>query len=136
MTSRNRWSRYKHYESKPSTINGDVNGVQLSATKALRGYEDRIQRYRDKLISQVQAFDGRPFDAAKWFNLYSFDVMGDLAFGISFNMLETSEEHWAMKLLSEGIEPLAWMFPVWFFRVMTTMPLLTRDWWRFIEYCA
>ena len=104
--------------------------------KALRGYEDRIQRYRDKLISQIQAFDGRPFDAAKWFNLYSFDVMGDLAFGTSFNMLETSEEHWAIKLLNEGIEPLAWMFPVWFFRVLTAMPLLSRDWWRFIEYCA
>ena len=104
--------------------------------KALRGYEDRIQRYRNKLISQVQAFDGRPFDAAKWFSLYSFDVMGDLAFGTSFNMLETSEEHWAIKLLNEGTEPLAWMFPVWFFRAMTAMPLLTRDWWRFIQYCA
>lgn len=104
--------------------------------KALRGYEDRIRRYLDKLISQFQAFDGGPFDATKWFNLYSFDVMGDLAFGTSFNMLDTSEEHWAIKLLNEGIEPLAWMFPIWFFKVMTAMPLLTKDWWRFIEYCA
>ena len=104
--------------------------------KALRGYEDRIQRYRNKLVSQIQAFDGQPFDATKWFNLYSFDVMGDLAFGNSFNMLESSEEHWAITLLNEGIEPLAWMFPVWFFRVLTAMPLLTRDWWRFIEYCV
>ena len=26
-------------------------------------------------------------DVSKWFNYYSFDVMGDLSFGKSFNML-------------------------------------------------
>ena len=33
--------------------------------------------------------------------------MGDLAFGKSFNMLDSGEEHWAIKLLGEGMEPLA-----------------------------
>ena len=104
--------------------------------KALRGYEERIQKYRDKLIAQIETFDGRPINVSKWFNLYSFDIMGDLAFGASFNMLEASEEHWAIKLLNEGIEPLAYLFPIWFFRVLTAIPGLTRDWWRFIDYCA
>lgn len=62
--------------------------------------------------------------------------MGDLAFGTSFKMLEASEEHWAIKLLNEGIDPLSWMFPVWFFRLMTAVPGLMRDWWKFIDYCA
>lgn len=104
--------------------------------KALRGYEERMKQYRDKLISQIEAFDGQPINASKWFNLYTFDVMGDLAFGTSFKMLETSEEHWAIKLLNQGIEPLSWMFPVWFFRLMTAVPGLMRNWWRFIDYCA
>lgn len=104
--------------------------------KALRGYELRVQKFRNKLFAQIDAFSGRPINVSKWFNLYSFDVMGDLAFGASFNMLEASEEHWAIKLLNEGIEPLAWMFPIWFFRIMTAIPGLTRDWWRFIGYCA
>lgn len=34
-------------------------------------------------------------------------VMGDLAFNKSFDMLRTGEEHWAIKLLNEGMEPLS-----------------------------
>ena len=104
--------------------------------KAVRGYEERIRKYRNKLIAQIEAFDGQPLDASKWFNLYSFDVMGDLAFGTSFRMLEASEEHWAIKLLNEGIGPMSWMFPAWFFRLMTSIPGLMRDWFRFIDYCC
>ena len=104
--------------------------------KALRGYEERIKKYRHKLIAQIEAFDGRPINATKWFNLYSFDVMGDLAFGASFDMLESSQEHWAIKLLNEGIDPLSWMFPPWFFMLVRDIPGALRDWFRFIGFCA
>ncbi len=41
----------------------------------------------------------------KWLNLYSFDVMGDLAFGKSYKMLDSGEKHWLLKLLGEGMDP-------------------------------
>ena len=104
--------------------------------KALRGYEERIKTYQNKLLSQLEAFDGQPVDISKWLTLYSFDVMGDLAFGKSFDMLDASEEHWAIKLLNEGLKPLGWMLPPWFFRAVTAIPGATRNWWRFIGYCA
>jgi tryprostatin B 6-hydroxylase len=104
--------------------------------KALRGYEDRMRVYRDKLVAQIDASRGQPVNITKWFNLYSFDVMGDLAFATSFNMLDANEEHWAIKLLNEGVTPLGWMFPMWFFRVMTAIPGLSSDWWKFIGYCS
>lgn len=104
--------------------------------KALRGYEERIRNHRNQLIDQIKVFNGQPFNVSKWFNLYSFDVMGDLAFGTSFKMLEASEEHWAIKLLNEGIEPLSFLFPVWFFRLMAAIPGLMGNWWKFIGYCA
>ena len=104
--------------------------------KVLRGYEHSIKKYQDILIAQIEAFDGQPINASKWLNLYTFDVMGDLAFGTSFKMLETSEEHWAIKLLNEGLVPVSWMFPQWFFKIMTAIPGLTKDWWRFIDYCS
>lgn len=103
--------------------------------KALRGYEDRMKPYRSKLISQFEAFDGQPLDVNKWFSLYTFDIMGDLAFGSSFNMLETSEEHWAIKLLHEGLAPLYWLLPVWIFRLMMAIPGLMRDYFKLIGYC-
>ena len=104
--------------------------------KAIRGYEERMKPYRSKLIAQFEAFHGQPINVTKWFHLYNFDIMGDLAFGSSFNMLETSEEHWAITLLHEGFKPLYWMLPMWVFRLMTAVPGLMRDWFKFIGYCS
>lgn len=36
---------------------------------------------------------GQPTDATKLLNMYSFDVMGDLAFGEPFDMLENMKTH-------------------------------------------
>lgn len=55
---------------------------------------------------------------------------------MSFHMLEKSEEHWAVKLLNEGMEPMGWMFPTWFFRVLTAIPFAARGWWKFIGFCC
>ena len=104
--------------------------------KALRGYEERMKVYCHKLLAQIEAFHGQPVNVSKWFNLYTFDVMGDLAYGNSFKMLDNSEEHWAIKLLNEGMDPLSYMFPMWFFKLMTKIPTLMRDWWKFLDYCS
>lgn len=109
-----------------STAFGDRN---------LRDYEQRMAGYRALLVKAVEQSSGRPMDMAKWFNLYSFDVMGDLAFGSSFHMLETSKEHYAVALLNDGLKPLSYMLPPWIFRFVTAIPGATRDWWRFIGYC-
>lgn len=104
--------------------------------KALRDYQEKIQTYQDKLITRIASYDGQRVNITKYFNLYSFDVMGDLAFGASFQMLESDQEHWAIKLLNEGIEPLGYLFPTWFFRIMTAIPRLMDDWWKFIDFCS
>lgn len=103
--------------------------------KALRGYEKRIQVYRNKLMSRIEESAGRPFDITRWSNLYNFDIMGDLAFGTSFKMLETSTEHYAIKLLNAGMDNHGLMLPMWFMRLMMAVPRLTSDWWRAIAYC-
>jgi hypothetical protein len=36
---------------------------------------------------------GKPMNVTKWFKFYSFDVMGDLAFGKSYKMLESGQKH-------------------------------------------
>ncbi|KAE8036859.1 hypothetical protein FH972_009492 [Carpinus fangiana] len=104
--------------------------------KALRGYEERIKPYGQKLVDQLSAFGGKPVNVSEWFNYFSFDVMGDLAFGESFDMLEKGEEHWAVKLLNEGMEPLHLMLPPWTFRILTAIPGLAAGYWKFIGYCS
>lgn len=59
---------------------------------ALRDYEGIVSRYSTELIDQLKAFSGKPVNASLWLNFYSFDVMGDLGFGQSFNMLRSGEK--------------------------------------------
>ncbi|MCJ1267190.1 hypothetical protein MMC22_007075 [Lobaria immixta] len=71
--------------------------------RALRGYQDRIKVYQDKLVAQIASFGDQRVNVTKWLNLYSLDVKRDLAFGTSFAILESTDEHWAIKLLNEDI---------------------------------
>lgn len=76
--------------------------------KAQRGYEHRIESYIGQLLEKFRGFEGRctlkeckglqinfsvgqDVDVTKWFRYFTFDVMGDLAFGSSFDMLRTGE---------------------------------------------
>lgn len=49
--------------------------------KALREYEPKVRAHNEELLQQIRKREGKPMDMSTWFNLYSFDVMGQLAFG-------------------------------------------------------
>jgi len=120
--------------------------------KALRGYENRVQTINDMLISKLKEtngrviteilpictdkYSGKSVDASNLLNLYSFDVMGDLAFGRSFNMVESGKVHWAIKLLNAGMDPLGFSFPSWFFRLVAAIPGASKGYWDFVGFCT
>lgn len=84
---------------------------------ALRDYEPRVHNYADQLLAKIAESEGKPIDATLWFNFFSFDVMGDLAWGKSFNMLRDGIKHYFMTALhadmvSVGLfSHLVWLFP-------------------------
>lgn len=49
--------------------------------KALREYEPKVRTHNHQLLGEMQKREGQPMEISTWFNLYSFDVMGHLAFG-------------------------------------------------------
>lgn len=104
--------------------------------KALRGYEQRIQVYDSQLIARVAQSSGKPINVSKLFNYYSFDIMGDLAFGKPFNMLQNEKEHWAIKLLNDGMEPMAFLLPVWLFGMLSQIPSLMKDYYKLVGFCC
>ena len=58
-----------------------------------------------------------------WFHFYSFDVMGDLAFGQSFDMIKSQEQHFALKLLQAGMRPLGILTPIpWILPILRQIP--------------
>lgn len=104
--------------------------------KQLRGFDDRMTAFREKLIGAFtsMAAEGKTVDVTKWFNLYTFDVMGDLAFSKAYHMLESSEKHWSIQILDRGLQPIGLHLPTWAFRILTSIPLLARDRARYTAY--
>lgn len=103
---------------------------------AVRGYEERIAPYQDHLLQYIEAHgsDGKePIEVNSLSGFYNWDVMGDLAFSKSFEMLRHVKQRWAVKLLHNGIQPLGWMLPMWLFRLALSIPGATGEWFAWMD---
>jgi hypothetical protein len=105
--------------------------------KAVQGYSHRIKTYDDQLVGRINvaAASGKSMNMSKWFHYYSFDTMGDLAFGKPFDMLKNDEEHWVITIMNSGLVAVGFLFPPWLFRVLIAIPGLMRDHERITEFC-
>lgn len=99
------------------------------SAKGLQAQEPLIASYVDKLIGRLKGFAEAkiPVDMIKWYNLTTFDLIGDLAFGEPFGGLETSEYHHWVSNIFESIKASPWMvaicsYPLVFKAIYTFMP--------------
>ncbi|KAF7197855.1 Cytochrome P450 monooxygenase [Pseudocercospora fuligena] len=104
--------------------------------KALREYEPTVQEFNDKLVSRIGENQGKPMNMADWFALYGFDVMGRLAFGKDYHMLDNGKRHWAIDLMTEGMLLSGFRIPTWMFRVLLDIPGLAAGYHKFLKFCA
>lgn len=58
--------------------------------RALKQQQPLFSRYAELLISKLLAVDGQPVDMTIMFNLTTFDIMAEFAFGESLGLLENS----------------------------------------------
>lgn len=115
------------------------------STKALRNYEPRVEHYTEKLVAHIDSHTSqgqsqgqlKPLDASLWFNFYSFDVMGDLSLGESFEMLDRGEVHYAMRTLHTFMFMLGVFGHIMYaFRVIGYLPVLGAENKRFKAWVA
>ena len=106
------------------------------SVKALHCYGPRIELYAKQLEDQIAISVGRPMNVSLWFKYYGFDVMGDLTFGRSFDMLKTGEEHFLLSLLENGQKALGVIGPLpWLFIILTKLPFISVEIKMFQEWC-
>lgn len=106
---------------------------------ALEGYDLRIQKHGRLLEKHIADTAGKPIDVSTWFYFLSFDVMGDLAFAKSFNMLEDKEWHYSVLMLRRALNLLGPLSSVpWLVQLAFSFPIIpiVRDWNRMIGWCA
>jgi cytochrome P450 len=54
---------------------------------AIKSYEPMLQKRLSELVQNLNARSGSSLDLGHWMNLFSFDFMGDFAFGGRYNMM-------------------------------------------------
>lgn len=93
--------------------------------QSLRQYESRVSKYADKLLQRLSRSTQEPVNVTKWFHYFSFDLMGDLAFGESFGTLETGQDHQAISLMNAGLKYMnVAVAAPWFFYLMGLNPAI------------
>lgn len=95
---------------------------------ALRDYEPRISEYTQQLLDRLERSKGEPLDVSTLFNFYSFDVMGDLAFGKGFGMLKEGIVHYYMESVHANMLAVsAFSHLVWIFPLLKAIPGLNNE---------
>ncbi|RGP77278.1 hypothetical protein FLONG3_4793 [Fusarium longipes] len=100
--------------------------------RALRDYEPRVIRYTKKLTDKVEQTKGEPLNIGAWINFYTFDIVGDLAFGTSFNYLENGVKD-DFLIQSHESQALMGYFRqcTWLFMLFKETPFLNNSWLSF-----
>jgi cytochrome P450 len=64
------------------------------SAQALKSQEPIVHSYCDLFVRQVEQYSRGPegVNLVKWYNWFTFDVIGDLAFGEAFGCLESGEK--------------------------------------------
>lgn len=102
----------------------------------MRNYRGRINRYTDLLDDYIASHTDQPISANDVFYWFTFDIMGDLAYGKSFGMLSEHKWHYAISWMNEFMSLLGPISPVpWLARFLFHVPGAIPKWHRFMNWC-
>ncbi|KAH8901269.1 cytochrome P450 monooxygenase-like protein [Thozetella sp. PMI_491] len=102
-----------------------------------KGYDPRITKAIDQLLPILERHVGQPIDMARWFALFVFDVMEDLAFNKSSNMLRDGKEAYVFKTIRTDMYNIAYFAHLpWLLPLFKRIPLLNSNYltfWNWIQ---
>ncbi|KAF7891458.1 uncharacterized protein EAF02_001783 [Botrytis sinoallii] len=109
--------KFKHSAANPLDIinanDADHSRYRKSmshafSAKGLQAQEPILNKYIEKLMTKLEheATSRVPVDMVKWYNLTTFDLIGDLAFGQSFDGLENSRYHFWVSTIFESVRAM------------------------------
>ncbi|KAK2836068.1 hypothetical protein FQN49_006714 [Arthroderma sp. PD_2] len=104
---------------------------------ALREYEPRVFQHCSDLVKQLSGLTGAPVDICKWFKYFGFDVMGDLSFGQSFDLLTSGRPNFLFDMMESGKPVVGALIGVpWLFILFQKLPGISRVRSNWITWCG
>ncbi|KAJ3483928.1 hypothetical protein NLG97_g7187 [Lecanicillium saksenae] len=102
---------------------------------ALRDYAPMVAKSTEALIERIKAYEGKTFDANKWFNLFSFEVMGWMAFGRPFDLLATGKKTYFMELVQKSVDNVGIFANIsWLYVLLKQIPVLNAKYQQFLRW--
>lgn len=133
---RKTWDR--GFSAKGTRIAAQINMIpSLLISPALRDYEPRVIKHTDNFIAQLEKMENTPVNITDWFNFYSFDVMGDLAWGKSFGMVSGGIKHYFMTCLHADMTNIGlFTHMLWLFPLFKATPIINSEhikFWNWVK---
>ncbi|KAK8039908.1 benzoate 4-monooxygenase cytochrome P450 [Apiospora rasikravindrae] len=104
----------------------DPNKVSMMVCRdraITRDIRPRIKSHADLLVQRLREQSGRPVNATQWSMFFSFDMIGDVGYGKSFDQLVTLEEHPAVKPIHGNMAEMAVLGLVpWLLHLLSSIP--------------
>ncbi|KAI0534986.1 putative cytochrome P450 oxidoreductase [Xylaria digitata] len=105
------------------------------STKALLGYDPRITKAINQLLNVIEEQRGRPIDITQWISFFVFDVMEDLAFNKSSNMLTDGKEAYVFSTIRADMYNIAFFSHLpWLLPFLKRTPLLNHNYLKFWDW--
>ena len=88
--------------------------------------------YAEKLGEIVSSLSGHPIDMTQLFEYFTFDVMGDINFGVRFDCLKNERRVNAIEIFKKGMKLMGPFTPLpWLFHDPVSVPGLKKNWLAF-----
>ncbi|KAI9925898.1 hypothetical protein ASPWEDRAFT_42562 [Aspergillus wentii DTO 134E9] len=97
----------------PTKRHGELRRMMAHgfSDRALRDQVPVIKQYGDLFFRRLHEMSqtGQPVDLVRWYNFLTFDVIGDLAFGSTFDCLQNSTFHYWISIVFDNIKLSAFL---------------------------
>lgn len=106
-------NREDHTRYRRSLAHGFSHQAMLEQEPIITGYVDQLM---DRLKRDC-GNGTQQIDIVRWFNFTTFDIIGDLSFGESFDCLKNSDYHPWVELIFQSIKNLVYMAAIRYFQL-------------------
>jgi cytochrome P450 family 628 len=98
-----------------------------------------VRTYTGRLVNHIDENQGKPFNVTEWFNCYTFDIMGDLAFGEDFAMMKRygsgAGKHYFYHTVHQQMDIIGVFGHVpWVFPILKALPGVNLAYLRFTRW--
>ncbi|KAJ7805633.1 cytochrome P450 [Mycena olivaceomarginata] len=107
------------------------------SSESLKDYESILAKRVTQLMDRLEGLSG-PVDIAEWFSYFTFDFMGDMAFGGGFEMLRDGGDNEGLwTIIENGAKSISMVSHIpWLVPTLYLIPMATRGLQRLRKFGA